>query len=162
MKNNFQCISQNLLSLRRYHRYSQEDVAEKIGVSRQAVAKWESGETVPDILNCDALAELYNVTVDDLLHFDQEVEKAPIPPKGKHLFGTVKVGERGQIVLPKRAREIFQIKAGDLLVVLGDETPELAGIALVPGDSFLQSLDFLKNALREADYGDSQETEELE
>ncbi len=120
MKNNFQCISQNLLSLRRYHRYSQEDVAEKIGVSRQAVAKWESGETVPDILNCDALAELYNVTVDDLLHFDQEVEKAPIPPKGKHLFGTVKVGERGQIVLPKRAREIFQIKAGDLLVVLDD------------------------------------------
>ena len=43
MKNHSRCISQNLLSLRRYHRYSQEEVAEKIGVSRQAVAKWETG-----------------------------------------------------------------------------------------------------------------------
>ena len=47
----------------------------------------------------------------------------------------VKVGERGQIVLPKKARDLFQIKQGDLLVVLGDENPERAGIALVPGDT---------------------------
>ena len=52
-------ISRNLAFLRQFHRYSQEDVAEKIGVSRQAVAKWENGESIPDILNCDALARLY-------------------------------------------------------------------------------------------------------
>ncbi len=45
---------------------------------------------------------------------------------GKHIFGTVKVGERGQIVIPKEAREIFDIKAGDQLLVLGDENQGLA------------------------------------
>ncbi len=40
---------------------------------------------------------------------------------GKHIFGTVKVGEKGQIVIPKEAREIFGIKPGDSLLILGDE-----------------------------------------
>ena len=147
MKKQSKCISQNLTTLRQYHKYSQEEVAEKIGVSRQAVAKWESGETVPDILNCDALAALYDVSVDDLIHFDQDTEQMAIPPRGKHLFGTVKVGERGQIVLPKKARDLFHINPGDLLVVLGDENPESAGIALILGDTVLQTMDFLRNAL---------------
>lgn len=43
-------------------------------------------------------------------------------PKGKHLFGTVKVGEKGQIVIPKEARTVFGIQPGDTLLVLGDET----------------------------------------
>ncbi len=41
-------------------------------------------------------------------------------PKGKYIFGTVKVGEKGQIVIPKEARETFSIKPGDTLLVLGD------------------------------------------
>ena len=52
-------------------------------------------------------------------------------PKGKYIFGTVKVGERGQIVIPKEAREIFNIHAGDTLLVLGDEEQ---GIAVVKAD----------------------------
>lgn len=40
---------------------------------------------------------------------------------GKHIFGTVKVGEKGQIVIPKEARTIFHIEPGDTLLVLGDE-----------------------------------------
>ena len=51
--------------------------------------------------------------------------------KGKHIFGTVKVGERGQIVIPKEAREIFDINPGDSLLVLGDEEQ---GIAIVKAD----------------------------
>lgn len=47
-------------------------------------------------------------------------------PDGKHIFGMVKVGERGQIVIPKEAREIFDIKAGDMLLMLGDEAQGLA------------------------------------
>ena len=42
-------------------------------------------------------------------------------PKGKHLLGTAKVGEKGQIVIPKEARELFGIKPGDTLLILGDE-----------------------------------------
>ena len=42
-------------------------------------------------------------------------------PRGRHVFGTVKVGERGQIVIPKEARELFGIRPGDTLLVLGDD-----------------------------------------
>jgi len=51
---------------------------------------------------------------------------------GKHMFGTVKVGERGQIVIPKEARKIFEIEAGDLLMVLGNEN--MGGIAIIKAD----------------------------
>lgn len=47
-------------------------------------------------------------------------------PNGKHIFGMVKVGERGQIVIPKEAREVFSIKPGDMLLMLGDEAQGLA------------------------------------
>ena len=42
-------------------------------------------------------------------------------PKGKHLFGTAKIGEKGQIVIPKEARKLFNISPGDTLLILGDE-----------------------------------------
>ena len=42
-------------------------------------------------------------------------------PKGKYIFGTARVGEKGQIVIPKEAREIFHICSGDTLLILGDE-----------------------------------------
>ena len=148
MKESKQYIAQNLTRLRQKLRYSQEQVGERIGVSRQTVAKWEAGETVPDLMKCDALAALFDVSLDDLLHFDKAAQKADIPPKGKHLFGAVRVGERGQLVLPKRAREIFQINPGDMLVVLGDEAPERAGLALVKADHFLKTAEFYQNALR--------------
>ncbi|WP_231476497.1 AbrB/MazE/SpoVT family DNA-binding domain-containing protein [Methanoculleus sp. MH98A] len=51
----------------------------------------------------------------------------------RHIFGTVKVGERGQIVIPKEAREIFDIKPGDTLMILGDEG---RGLAVVKADKF--------------------------
>ncbi|WP_343208435.1 helix-turn-helix domain-containing protein [Anaerolentibacter hominis] len=147
MKNQNLYISQNLALLRQYHKYSQEEVAGRIGVSRQAVAKWEAGETIPDIINCDALASLYDVSVDDLIHFNQTNEAAGIPPKGKHIFGTVRLGERGQVVLPKKAREIFHLKTGDLLMVLGDENPETRGLALVSAEDFLGVVEILRGAV---------------
>ena len=147
-KNN---ISKNLTTLRQLHKYSQEDVATQIGVSRQAVGKWEAGESVPDILNCDALAKLYDVELDDLIHYDQEQTGESIPPKGKHIFGTVRVGERGQIVLPKQARDVFKIKPGDLLVVLGDESIEHPGIAIMKEEYFLGIAQLFKTALNIAD-----------
>jgi AbrB family looped-hinge helix DNA binding protein len=57
---------------------------------------------------------------------------APRTEKTRHLFGSVKVGERGQVVIPKEAREIFDIKPGDILLVLGDVE---RGIALVKADA---------------------------
>lgn len=150
-KTNIAC---NLSALRQLNKLSQEDVAERIGVSRQAVAKWEAGQSTPDILNCDALAKLYDVELDDLIHYDQAQAGESIPPKGKHVFGTVRVGERGQIVLPKRARDVFRIEPGDRFVVLGDENPEHPGIALMKEDFFLAVAQLFKTALNMADAPD--------
>ena len=52
-------LKDNLVMLRNLHGYSQEAIAEKIGISRQAYAKWETGATVPDIEKCLSLAEVY-------------------------------------------------------------------------------------------------------
>lgn len=65
-------INMNLLTLRKKFHFTQEEVAEKIGVTRQAVAKWENWETVPDIYNCKALANLYNVSLDDLINHEDK------------------------------------------------------------------------------------------
>ncbi|EOR21156.1 hypothetical protein A500_14208 [Clostridium sartagoforme AAU1] len=127
-------ISMNLKKLRYRNKYTQEEVADKIGVSRQAVAKWENGTTVPDINNCLSLSELYQVSLDDLVNYSDDREGIDIQPKGKHVFGLVKVGERGQIVIPKGARDIFKIYSGDKLLVLGDEAH---GIALMKYDKLM-------------------------
>lgn len=129
-------ISMNLAFLRNAHQFSQEDIAEKIGVSRQAVAKWENGETIPDLNNCIALASLYGVTIDDLIHHDSKQAGYAIPPKGKYIFGSVTVGDRGQIVIPKKARDIFDFQPGESLIILGDE--QQGGLALVKSDVFLK------------------------
>ena len=100
-------ISMNLQRLRKQHQYTQEEVAEKIEVSRQSVAKWENGESLPEMNKCIALAQPYQISLDTLVN-GSETAGLPLPPKGKHVFGTVTVGERGQIVIPKKAREIFQ------------------------------------------------------
>ena len=52
-------FSENLVKLRKLKNLTQEDIAAKIGVTRQSVAKWEAGETIPDIDRCKLLAELF-------------------------------------------------------------------------------------------------------
>lgn len=150
-------IAYNLATLRQLNKFSQEEVAERIGVSRQAVAKWEAGQSVPDILNCDALAKLYDVDLNDLIHHDAEQTHVNIGPKGKHIFGTVRVGERGQIVLPKQAREVFNIKPGDRFVILGDESPEHPGLALMKEEFFLGISQLFQTALNRTDAPDERE-----
>lgn len=54
---------------------SQEDVAEKLGVSRQTVSKWETDETIPDIYQSKKMARLYNISLDSLIEFDVELDE---------------------------------------------------------------------------------------
>ena len=131
-------LKENLIMLRNNHGFSQEELAEKIGISRQAYAKWESGKTVPDIDKCNQLAQVYGVTIDSLLK-DEKVEgigSLPPAPEGKSIWGTVTVNDRGQIVIPKDARDKFSISGGSRLIVLGDEM----GIALIPAEAFESGL----------------------
>lgn len=125
----------NLAQMRKGLQLTQEDVAEKLGVTRQSVAKWESGESVPDLDKCKQLAEIFGVSLDDLANYEPEKNMGlGLPPKGKHLFGLVTVGDKGQIVIPAKARKIFDISTGDQLVVLGDEGQ---GLAMIKSENFL-------------------------
>lgn len=140
-------LSENLLNLRRVHGFSQEEIAERIGVSRQAVAKWENGSTTPDITNCAALAKLYNVSLDELVSFESsEANGLLVPPKGKYLFGTVTVGEKGQIVIPVKARRVFHIEPGTELLMIGDIEQ---GLALVRTDYFIGIMEELRHLKKE-------------
>ena len=134
-------ISDNLYSLRKLNQLTQEEVSERVGVSRQALAKWENGDTMPDIEKCVLLAELYNVTLDDLVNYTKDELGLSVPPKGKHVFGVVTVGDKGQIVIPHKARKVFQVQSGDRFIVLGDENQ---GIALIKESNFLNMINEVK------------------
>ena len=124
-------FANNLTTLRRVNNMSQEELAERIGVSRQTLSKYETGESLPDIEKCRMIADEFSVSVDDLISYETNGEGnmgLSIPPKGKHIFGMVKVGDKGQIVIPAKARKIFDINPGDNLIVLGDEGQ---GIAII-------------------------------
>ena len=116
----------NLKFFRKKCGYTQEQVAERIGVSRQAVAKWENGEAMPDVENIIALADLYEVTIDSLVR--NIASYSGKSPEKQYMFGIVRVNDKGQITLPKQCREIFCIEPSDTLLILGDED---RGIALV-------------------------------
>ena len=124
----------NLIMLRNLHGFSQEEIAEKINISRQAYAKWESGATVPDIEKCSRLAAVYNITIDSLVNPESAEGIGVIPPapKGKNIWGSVSINDRGQIVIPKEARDKFGLTGGKRLIVLSDEE----GIALLPAETF--------------------------
>ena len=132
-------LKENLIILRNIHGYSQEEVAEKIGISRQAYAKWENGSTIPDIEKCKRLSDLYGVTIDSLIKETTVDGKnvIPPPPAGKNIWGSVIINDKGQLVIPKAVRELFGLSGGQRLIVLSDE---MQGIALVPAEMFEEKM----------------------
>ncbi len=140
-------FADNLIQLRKMNNLSQEELAEKIGVTRQTLSKYETGESLPDIEKCRQLADVFSVSIDDLISYETKDEVnmgLGVPPKGKHIFGMVTVGDKGQIVIPAKARKIFDIKPGDNLIVLGDEGQ---GLALIKEKGLLGLLSRAKKML---------------
>ena len=68
-------LGNSLFHARKKSGLSQEDVAEKLGVSRQTVSKWETDETVPDIRQSKKMAVLYNMSLDELIDFDIDMKE---------------------------------------------------------------------------------------
>jgi len=121
-------FSEKLAKLRKSRGYSQETLAEKLGVSRQTVAKWEAGDSQPDLSLAAAIAGVFGVSLDSL------TDNIPghCTPTGKYAFGAVKMGERGQIVIPKKCREVFGLEPGDMLMILGDIDRGIAMMKVTP------------------------------
>lgn len=67
-------FNEKLKRLRIKYEYSQESLAEELHVSRQAIAKWEAGNGMPDLNNLKAIADLFDVTIDSLIREEEEVE----------------------------------------------------------------------------------------
>ena len=128
-------LRDNLIMLRNINGFSQEEIASRIGISRQAYAKWESGATIPDIEKCASLARIYNVSIDSLIKTEthEGIGRMPPGPKGKNIWGTVTLGDRGQIVIPKPVRDKFNLAGGSRLVLLSDDSE---GLALIPVEWF--------------------------
>lgn len=68
-------LGNSLFHARKKCGLSQEDVAEKLGVSRQTVSKWETDETLPDIRQSKKMSVLYNMSLDELIEFDIDVKE---------------------------------------------------------------------------------------
>jgi len=137
----------NLILLRKRKGYSQEKVAEKMGISRQAYAKWENGLTMPTLDKASKLAELYEVSLDSLMKTVSYEGIGIIPPApvNKKIWGSITMGERGQVVIPKDVRDQFGLKSGDRLVILTNED----GIAILPAEMFEARLAALMDQLNQ-------------
>ena len=137
-------IGKNLQKLRKQKSLTQEALAEAVGVARQTIAKWEAGESTPDLEISGRLASALEVTLDDLVNAPEGGLDSRPGMRGKHMFGVVTVGDKGQIVIPVRARRVFNIHPGDQLMVLGDEN---SGIALVDAKFFMSVAEGIKNGI---------------
>ena len=146
----------NLKKMRKAAKLTQEQVAEKLNVSRQSVAKWESGETLPDIESCILLSKLYNVTLDELVKYAKNDNESNAP-SGKHLFGVVKIDSKKRIVLPEKAMDIFELEVGDKLLLMGDEAQ---GLAMVKLSGFLAATAEMLKIIKETDPDESEENDD--
>ena len=137
-------ISETLQKLRKQKNMTQEELAGQVGVARQTIAKWETGESTPDLEMAGRLASVLDVALDDLVNAPEDELDSRPGMRGKHMFGVVTVGDKGQIVIPVRARRVFNIHPGDQLMVLGDEN---SGIALVDAKFFMSVAEGIKNGI---------------
>lgn len=111
-----------LQELRKMNGYSQEVLAEKLGVSRQSISKWERAEASPEIDNLMALANIYGITLDDLLNTDkdkviiQDPKKTDKDVKGKMKSLFSKANDFG--MYPKAAKSLLIFPFPIIIVVL--------------------------------------------
>ena len=128
------CIADNLKILRYRNGYTLEALAEIISVSRQSVAKWEAGDSTPDIVNCVKLASLYKISLDELVHrpLKNQVNNDFISENGR-ICGVLEVSENSTIRLPESVMDLFDIHCGNKVLLLADQKQ---GIALVKCSQF--------------------------
>ena len=123
-------LAENLRFLRGRSGYSLEALAEALEVSRQSVAKWESGESCPDLIHCLQLADLFEVTLDELVKQPLRLRETPEPQYSPEnlAMGTVKIDDTGRVQIPESVRNLFGILPGERVLLLADQN---RGIALM-------------------------------
>ncbi|MEE0675702.1 MAG: helix-turn-helix transcriptional regulator [Ruminococcus sp.] len=115
-------MNNRLRQLRLKSKMTQEELAEKMNVSRQTVAKWEAGDSIPDIAKCSVLASIFNLYLDDIadMFIDRDDERS-MHPKNQYFLGISKIENR-TVVLPENAMKMYGFKEGDVLLILGNSS----------------------------------------
>lgn len=128
------CIADNLKILRYKNGYTLEALAEIISVSRQSVAKWEVGDSVPDIVNCVKLASLYKITLDELVNKPLKgALSGDFLPEDGRICGVLDISDQKTIRIPDPVMEMFDLCCGDKVLLLADKKQ---GLALVKCSRF--------------------------
>ena len=128
------CLADNLKMMRNKYGYTLEGMAEIISVSRQTVAKWELGESYPDIINCQKLATIYKVSLDELVNKPlSEIAEDEFDCKNDRICGILDVKEDGTIRIPELVLDLFDIHPGEKVMLLADKRQ---GMALVKCSQF--------------------------
>lgn len=124
-------IANRLVNLRKENGLSQEQLAEKIGVSRQAVSKWERSEASPDTDNIILLARLYNISLDELLRTEDEIPIEPLSENADIIEAeqenTVSEEQTEPFPLPEKSDEVVGIQSEEItpeVLTAADETAE--------------------------------------
>lgn len=102
-----------LQKLRKANGFSQDALAEQLGISRQSISKWERGESSPDTDNLLALARIYGVTVDELIDSDKEIDK----PKKKNTNKET-AAERKPRIHPELSKALFKFPFPFVIIIL--------------------------------------------
>ena len=128
------CLADNLKMMRNKYGYTLEGMAEIISVSRQTIAKWETGESYPDIINCQKLATLYKVSLDELVNKPlSEMAEDEFNCQNDRICGILDVKEDGTIRIPELVLDLFDIHPGEKVMLLADKRQ---GMALVKCSQF--------------------------
>ena len=114
-------IANRLAKLRKEKGYSQEELAEKLGLSRQAVSKWERAESSPDTDTLICLAKLYNVSLDELLRTEEDIESIKESVKEKEIKEKKDVKITPTSIQVKDGDEEVNISFNGIYVKDGDE-----------------------------------------
>lgn len=125
-------LGSSLYHARKKSGLSQENVAEKLGVSRQTISKWETDETLPDIRQSKGLATLYHVTLDELIEydFDEQQAREMIDSVSEEAQARIDWNKVWSKKYPVLATYHERVRISDYAPVLGDADPAAGGIRL--------------------------------
>ena len=128
------CIADNLKILRYKNGYTLEAIAEIISVSRQSVSKWETGDSIPDIVNCVKLASLYKISLDELVSrpLKSVIDSNFLSEDGR-ICGVLEISDTNTIQIPDSVMDMFDMRCSNKILLLADQKK---GIALVKCSQF--------------------------
>ena len=126
-------IADRLIALRKAHGYSQEELADKLNISRQAVSKWERAESLPDAENLMALANFYTITIDKLIYGDNTATTDNTTPQQSDYFAPNSWGNYHNPPTP--TAPVYTTKKIRIAIILGSIGIFLGVMGLILGST---------------------------